>query len=90
MIVISAATGELGRLVVDNLLHCVPADNVAVAVRNPEGPRSSPPRASRSATPTSGMTFASALVETVGVIGEQTRYSRLGPGLPVDGVIQPG
>lgn len=35
MIVISAATGELGRLVVDNLLQRVPADDVAVAVRNP-------------------------------------------------------
>jgi hypothetical protein len=35
VIVISAATGELGRLVVDNLLHRVPADNIAVAVRNP-------------------------------------------------------
>lgn len=35
MILISAATGEYGRLVVDGLLGRVPAAEVAVAVRNP-------------------------------------------------------
>lgn len=35
MIVLSAATSELGRLVVDDLLHRVPPDDVAVAVRSP-------------------------------------------------------
>jgi NAD(P)H dehydrogenase (quinone) len=35
VIVVSAATGELGRLVVDDLLHRVPPDQVAVAVRSP-------------------------------------------------------
>ncbi|WP_448627122.1 SDR family oxidoreductase [Geodermatophilus sp. URMC 64] len=36
MIVVSAATGQLGRLVVRHLLERVPATDVAVAVRNPE------------------------------------------------------
>jgi NAD(P)H dehydrogenase (quinone) len=35
MIVVSAATGQLGRLVVRHLLARVPATDVAVAVRNP-------------------------------------------------------
>jgi NAD(P)H dehydrogenase (quinone) len=35
MIVVTAATGELGRRVVDHLLDRVPASDVAVAVRNP-------------------------------------------------------
>ena len=35
MIVVSAATGEFGRLVVEGLLERVPASTVAVAVRNP-------------------------------------------------------
>jgi NAD(P)H dehydrogenase (quinone) len=35
MYVISAATGEFGRLVVDRLLERVPAAHVAVAVRQP-------------------------------------------------------
>jgi|SRR5450759_587209 len=35
MIIVSAATGGLGRLVVECLLHRVPAGAVAVAVRNP-------------------------------------------------------
>jgi NAD(P)H dehydrogenase (quinone) len=35
MIVVSAATGQLGRLVVQRLLERVPATEVAVAVRNP-------------------------------------------------------
>lgn len=34
MIVVSAATGEFGRLVVDQLLNRVPASDVAVAVRD--------------------------------------------------------
>jgi NAD(P)H dehydrogenase (quinone) len=34
MIVVSAATGEFGRLVVDQLLYRVPASDVAVAVRD--------------------------------------------------------
>jgi hypothetical protein len=34
MIVIAAATGEFGRLVVDQLLNRVPASDVAVAVRD--------------------------------------------------------
>lgn len=36
MIVVSAATGQLGRLVVHHLLERVPATQVAVAVRNPQ------------------------------------------------------
>src|SRR3712207_4826339 len=36
MIVVSAATGEFGRLVVDRLLDLVPSRDVAVAVRNPQ------------------------------------------------------
>jgi NAD(P)H dehydrogenase (quinone) len=36
MIVVSAATGQLGRLVVRHLLERVPATEVAVAVRNPD------------------------------------------------------
>lgn len=36
MIVVSAATGQLGRLVVQHLLERVPATEVAVAVRNPD------------------------------------------------------
>jgi NAD(P)H dehydrogenase (quinone) len=36
MIVVSAATGEFGRLVVDRLLDRVPAADIAVAVRNPD------------------------------------------------------
>ncbi|MFJ6088142.1 NAD(P)H-binding protein [Streptomyces sp. NPDC092369] len=35
MIVVSAASGSLGRLVIDQLLSRVPADRVAVAVRDP-------------------------------------------------------
>src|SRR5450759_1256773 len=35
MIVVTAATGEFGRLVVDSLVNRVPAGEVAVAVRNP-------------------------------------------------------
>ncbi|GAA3410903.1 NAD(P)H-binding protein [Streptosporangium vulgare] len=35
MIVVTGATGQLGRLVVDGLLESVPADQVAAAVRNP-------------------------------------------------------
>jgi len=31
MIVVTGATGELGRAVVENLLHDVPAEQVAVA-----------------------------------------------------------
>ena len=37
MIVVSAATGELGRLVIDQLLERVPASGVAVAVRDVHG-----------------------------------------------------
>jgi NAD(P)H dehydrogenase (quinone) len=36
MIVVTAATGKLGRLVVDGLLRKVPARELAVAVRNPD------------------------------------------------------
>lgn len=36
MIVVTAATGQLGQLVVDGLLRSVPAEQVAVAVRNPD------------------------------------------------------
>jgi NAD(P)H dehydrogenase (quinone) len=36
MIVVSAATGQFGRLVVQRLLERVPATEVAVAVRNPD------------------------------------------------------
>ena len=36
MIVVTGATGQLGKLVVDGLLEKVPANEVAVAVRNPE------------------------------------------------------
>jgi uncharacterized protein YbjT (DUF2867 family) len=36
MIVITGATGQLGRLVVDELLKKVPAREIAVAVRNPD------------------------------------------------------
>jgi NAD(P)H dehydrogenase (quinone) len=36
MIVVTAATGHLGRLVIDELLKKVPASEIAVAVRNPE------------------------------------------------------
>ncbi|HJP79439.1 MAG TPA: SDR family oxidoreductase [Pseudonocardiaceae bacterium] len=36
MIVVTAATGQLGQLVVDGLLRTVPADQIAVAVRNPD------------------------------------------------------
>ena len=35
MIIVSAATGEYGRLVVEHLLQRVPTPEVAVAVRNP-------------------------------------------------------
>lgn len=35
MIVVTAATGQLGQLVVDGLLRSVPAGQIAVAVRNP-------------------------------------------------------
>ncbi|MEV0754032.1 NmrA family NAD(P)-binding protein [Streptosporangium sp. NPDC050280] len=35
MIVVTGATGRLGRLVVDGLLESVPADHVVAAVRNP-------------------------------------------------------
>ena len=34
MIVVSAATGEFGRIVVDQLLNRAPASDVAVAVRD--------------------------------------------------------
>jgi NAD(P)H dehydrogenase (quinone) len=37
MMLVSAATGEFGRLVVDRLLESVPASDVAVAVRNVGG-----------------------------------------------------
>ena len=36
MIVVTAATGLLGQLVVDGLLRDVPAEQIAVAVRNPD------------------------------------------------------
>lgn len=36
MIVVTAATGKLGRLVVEGLLRKVPAREIAVAVRNPD------------------------------------------------------
>src|ERR1700722_8960088 len=36
MIVVTGATGELGRAVVENLLRYVPAARVAVSVRKPE------------------------------------------------------
>ena len=36
MIVVTGATGQLGRLVVEGLLEQVPADQVAVVVRSPE------------------------------------------------------
>ena len=36
MIVVTGATGQLGRLVVEGLLERVPADQVAVVVRSPE------------------------------------------------------
>ncbi|GJF28336.1 NAD(P)-dependent oxidoreductase [Kitasatospora sp. NE20-6] len=36
MIVVTAATGQLGRLVVEGLLARVPAEDLAVAVRSPE------------------------------------------------------
>jgi NAD(P)H dehydrogenase (quinone) len=36
MIVVTAATGQLGQLVVDGLLRTVPAGQIAAAVRNPD------------------------------------------------------
>ncbi|HEY4020234.1 MAG TPA: SDR family oxidoreductase [Pseudonocardiaceae bacterium] len=36
MIVVTAATGQFGQLVVDGLLRSVPAEQIAVAVRNPD------------------------------------------------------
>jgi NAD(P)H dehydrogenase (quinone) len=36
MIVVTAATGQLGQLVVDGLLRTVPAGRIAAAVRNPD------------------------------------------------------
>ena len=36
MIVVTGATGQLGGMVVDHLLQHVPAEDVAIAVRNPE------------------------------------------------------
>jgi NAD(P)H dehydrogenase (quinone) len=36
MIVITGATGQLGRLVIDNLLKSVPAAQIVAAVRNPD------------------------------------------------------
>jgi NAD(P)H dehydrogenase (quinone) len=36
MIVVSAATGEFGRLVIDRLLDRLPSRELAVAVRNPQ------------------------------------------------------
>lgn len=36
MIVVTAATGQLGQLVVDGLLRSVPAEEIGVAVRNPD------------------------------------------------------
>jgi len=36
MIVVTGATGQLGRLVIDALLETVPADQLVAAVRNPE------------------------------------------------------
>jgi NAD(P)H dehydrogenase (quinone) len=36
MIVVTAATGQFGQLVVDGLLRTVPAEQIAVAVRNPD------------------------------------------------------
>ena len=35
MIVVTAATGQLGQLVIDELLRTVPAERIAAAVRNP-------------------------------------------------------
>jgi NAD(P)H dehydrogenase (quinone) len=35
MIVVTGATGQLGRLVIDNLLRVVPADGIVAAVRDP-------------------------------------------------------
>ncbi|MFJ4893827.1 NAD(P)H-binding protein [Streptomyces sp. NPDC088788] len=37
MIVVSAASGAFGRLVIDQLLTQAPADHIVAAVRNPEG-----------------------------------------------------
>jgi NAD(P)H dehydrogenase (quinone) len=36
MIVVTAATGQLGQLVIDGLLRTVPAEQIAAAVRNPD------------------------------------------------------
>jgi len=36
MIVVTGATGQLGRLVIDSLLQSVPAKNIVAAVRDPE------------------------------------------------------
>jgi len=36
MIVVTGATGQLGRLVIDSLLQTVPAKNIVAAVRDPE------------------------------------------------------
>jgi NAD(P)H dehydrogenase (quinone) len=36
MIIVTGATGQLGRLVINNLLQVVPADAIVAAVRNPE------------------------------------------------------
>ncbi|HEY4454104.1 MAG TPA: SDR family oxidoreductase [Pseudonocardiaceae bacterium] len=36
MIVVTAATGQLGQLVIDGLLRTVPAQQIAAAVRNPD------------------------------------------------------
>ena len=36
MIVVSASTGEFGRLVIDRLLALLPSQELAIAVRNPQ------------------------------------------------------
>ncbi len=36
MILITGASGQLGRLVIDNLLNTTPANQIVAAVRNPE------------------------------------------------------
>ena len=36
MIVVTAATGQLGRLVIEQLLETVPANQIVAAVRSPE------------------------------------------------------
>ena len=50
-IAVTAATGQLGELVIDELLQRVPAEQVVAVVRNPERPRRSRRRASTCASP---------------------------------------